>query len=81
LNTRDFKKIRAFIVKATKVDNISELDAIVIGFATTIVKEGDVEISVPIPTSYEVAINDKVYSQKWRTAIQEELKALEINST
>jgi hypothetical protein len=81
LNTRDFKKIRAFIARATKVDNISELDAIEMGFAATILKEGDVEISVPIPTSYEAAINDKVYGQKWRTAIQEELKALEINGT
>ena len=64
LNTRDFKKIKAFLARAIKVDNISELDAIKIGFAATILKEGDVEISVPIPTSYEVAINDKVYSQK-----------------
>jgi hypothetical protein len=36
LNSRDFKKIRVFIVRATKVDNISELDAIEIGFTTTI---------------------------------------------
>ena len=81
LTTRDFKKIRAFIARAAKIDNISELDAIEMGFAATILKEGDVEISVPIPTSYEAAINDKVYGQKWRTAIQEELKTLEINGT
>ena len=64
MNTRDFKKIKAFLARAIKVDNISELDTIEIGFAATILKEGDVEISVPIPTSYEAAINDKVYSHK-----------------
>ena len=62
MNTRDFKKIKVFLVRAIKVDNISELDAIEIGFTATILKEGDIEISVLIPTLYEVAINDKVYS-------------------
>jgi hypothetical protein len=81
LNTKNFKKIKAFLARAAKVDNISELDAIEMGFAATILKEGDVETSVPIPTSYEAAINDKVYGEKWRTAIQEQLKALEINGT
>jgi hypothetical protein len=64
LNTRDFKKIKAFLARAIKVDNISELDTIKIGFTTTILKEGNIEINVPIPTLYKVAINDKVYSQK-----------------
>jgi hypothetical protein len=69
LNTRDFKKIKAFLVKAIKVNNISKLDTIEIGFAATILKEGDIEINIPIPTLYEVAINDKVYSHKWCMAI------------
>ena len=81
LNTRDFKKIKVFLVRAIKVDNISKLDTIKIGFTAIILKEGDIEINVLIPTLYEVAINDKIYSHKWRIAIQEELKALEINST
>jgi hypothetical protein len=45
------------------------MDALEIGFATAILKKGDVKVNVPIPRSYEAAINDAVYGQQWRTAI------------
>ena len=50
------------------------------GFATIILKDGDIEINVPIPKSYRVVINNPVYRAKQRIAIKEELKALIINS-
>jgi hypothetical protein len=68
-----------FLVKVEKIKAISKLDVLEIGFATIILKDGDVEINVPIPKLYRVAINDPVYRAKWRTAIKEELKALAIN--
>ena len=57
------------------------MDALEMGYAAAILKEGDVEINVPIPKSYRAAINDPIYGPKWRTAIEEELKALGINGT
>jgi hypothetical protein len=45
------------------------MDALEIGFAAAILEKGDVEVNVPIPRSYEVAINDAVYGEQWRTAI------------
>jgi hypothetical protein len=33
------------------------------GFATAILEKGDIEVNVPIPRSYEVAINNAVYSE------------------
>jgi hypothetical protein len=75
------QKIKAFLVKASKVKTVSDIDALEMGFAAAILEKGDVEVNVPIPRSYKVAINDVVYSEQWRTAIQEELKALKINGT
>jgi hypothetical protein len=75
------RKIKAFLSKASKVKTVSDMDALEMGFAAAILENGDVEVNVPIPRSYEAAINDAVYGQQWRTAIQEELKALEINGT
>jgi hypothetical protein len=75
------RKISAFLAKASKVKTVSEMDALEMGFAAAILKNGDVEVNVPIPKSYEAAVNDAVYGEQWRTAIQEELKALEINGT
>jgi hypothetical protein len=49
------------------------------GFAVAILKGGDVEVNVPILKLYEVVINNAAYGEQWRIAIQEELKALEIN--
>jgi hypothetical protein len=49
------------------------------GFAAAILEKGDVEVNMPIPRSYKAAINNAVYSEQWRMAIQEELKALKIN--
>ena len=49
------------------------------GFAAIILKDRDVEINVPIPKLYRVAINNLVYRAKWCTTIKEELKALTIN--
>ena len=75
------RKITAFLAKASKVKTISDMDALEMGFAAAILEKGDVEVNVPIPRSYEAAINDAVYGEQWRTAIQEELKALKINGT
>jgi hypothetical protein len=75
------KKIKAFLAKAGKIKAISQLDALEMGFAAMILKDGDIEVNVPIPKSYRAAINDPVYGAKWRTAIEEELKALAINGT
>ena len=57
------------------------MDALEMGYAAAILKDGDVEVSVPIPKSYRAAINDPIYGPKWRAAIEEELKALGINGT
>ena len=83
LNTRQTKKLKAFLAKIVKIKptRVSEIDAIEMGYAAAILKEGDVEINVPIPKSYRAAINDPVYGPKWRTAIQEELKGLGVNGT
>ena len=81
VNTRAFKRIRAFLAKAMKAETVTEMDAIEYGFAATILKEGDVEVTVPLPASYQAAVRDPVYGPKWREAIQEELKALGINGT
>ena len=81
LNTRAFKKIRAFLAKAIKAETVTEMDVIEYGFTATILKEGNVEVTVPLPASYQAAIMDPVYGPKWREAIQEELKALSINGT
>jgi Reverse transcriptase (RNA-dependent DNA polymerase)/gag-polypeptide of LTR copia-type len=81
LDTRIFKKIKAFLARAAKVKQVSEMDALEMGYAAAILKDGDVEVSVPIPKSYRAAINDSVYGPKWRAAIEEELKALGINGT
>jgi hypothetical protein len=75
------RKITAFLAKASQVKTISDMDILEMGFAAAILEKGDVEVNVPIPRSYEAAINDAVYGQQWRTAIQEELKALDINGT
>jgi hypothetical protein len=80
-DTRALKKIKAFLAKAEKIQAISELDALEMGFAAMILKDGDIEINVPIPKSYKAAVNDPVYGAKWRAAIEEELKALKINGT
>jgi hypothetical protein len=80
-NTRVLKKIKAFLVKAEKIKAISKLDTLEMGFTAIILKDGDIEINVPIPKSYRAAINNPVYRAKWRTAIKEELKALTINRT
>ena len=81
LDTRRLKRVKAFIAKLAKVRRISEMDALEMGYAAAILKDGDVEVNVPIPKSYRTAINDSIYGPKWRTAIEEELKALGVNGT
>ena len=83
LNTRQSKKLKAFLAKVVKMKptQISKMDAIEMGYTAAILKEGDIEINVPIPKSYRAVINDPIYGPKWRTAIQEELKSLRVNGT
>jgi hypothetical protein len=81
LDSRTLKKIKAFLARVAKVKRVSEMDALEMGYAAAILKDGDVEVSVPIPKSYRAAINDPIYGPKWRAAIEEELKALGINGT
>jgi hypothetical protein len=81
LDSRTVKKIKAFLARVAKVKRVSEMDALEMGYAAAILKDGDVEVSVPIPKSYRAAINDPIYGPKWRAAIEEELKALGINGT
>jgi hypothetical protein len=57
------------------------MDALELGYAAAILKDGDVEVNVPIPSSYRSAVNDPIYGPRWRTAIQEELEALGVNGT
>jgi hypothetical protein len=61
LDTRKLKRIRAFIARLTKVKRVSEMDALEMGYAAAILKDGDVKIEVPIPKSYRTAVNDAVY--------------------
>lgn len=81
LDSRITKKIKAFLARVAKVKRVSEMDALEMGYAAAILKDGDIEVSVPIPKSYRAAINDPIYGQKWRVAIEEELKALGVNGT
>ena len=81
LDSRITKKIKAFLARLAKVKRVSEMDALEIGYAVAILKDGDVEVSIPIPRSYRASINDPIYGQKWRIAIEEELKALRVNGT
>jgi len=69
LDTRILKKLRAFLARVAKVKRVSEMDALEMGYAAAILKDGDVEVSVPIPKSYRAAINDPVYGPKWRVVI------------
>ena len=57
------RKIIAFLVKASKVKTISDIDILEIGFTTAILEKGDIEVNVPIPRLYEVAINNAIYSE------------------
>jgi hypothetical protein len=43
-------KITAFLVKASKVKIVSNIDILEIGFTIAILKKGDVEVNIPIPT-------------------------------
>ena len=81
LDSRITKKIKAFLARVAKVKRISEIDVLEMGYTTAILKDSDVEVSVPIPRSYRAAINDLIYRQKWRVVIEEELKALRVNGT
>jgi hypothetical protein len=81
LDTRALKRIKAFLARAAKVKQVTEMDALEMGYAAAILRDGDVEVNVPIPKSYRAAINDPIYGPKWRAAIEEELKALGINGT
>jgi hypothetical protein len=64
-----------------RIKQVSEIDVLEMGYAMAILKDGDAEVSVPIPKSYQLAINDSIYGLKWHVAIKEELKALGVNST
>jgi hypothetical protein len=57
------------------------MDALEIGYAAAILRDGDIEVKVPIPKSYNGAGNDPIYGPKWRAAIKEKLKALDISSS
>ena len=64
-DTRATKKIKAFLARAVnKCSRISEIDALEIGFAATILKDRDIEVTIPIPRLYKAAINDPVYGPK-----------------
>jgi hypothetical protein len=41
------------------------MDALEMGFAAATLENGDVEVNVPIPRSYEAAINDAVYGMAY----------------
>ena len=69
LDTRKLKRIRAFIARLTKVKKVSKMDALELGYATAILKDSDVEVNVPILSSYRSAVNDPIYRLRWRTAI------------
>ena len=62
-DTRATKKIKAFLARV-KRSRISEIDTLEIGFTATILKDRDVEVTIPIPRLYKVAINDPVYGPK-----------------
>jgi hypothetical protein len=57
------RKITAFLVKASKVKIVSNIDILEMGFAIAILEKGDIEVNIPIPRLYEVAINDAIYSE------------------
>ena len=80
-DSRELKKVRAFMAKLAKVKRVSEMDALEMGYAAAILKDGDIEVNVPIPKSYRAAVNDSVCGPKLRAAIEEELKALGMNGT
>jgi hypothetical protein len=55
------QKDQGIIAKLSKVKRVSEMDALELGYAAAILKDGDVEVDVPIPKSYRTAVNDAVY--------------------
>jgi hypothetical protein len=57
------RKITAFLVKASKVKTISNIDILEMGFAAAILEKGDVEVNIPIPRLYKVVINNTIYSE------------------
>jgi hypothetical protein len=57
------RKITAFLVKASKVKTVSNIDILEIGFTVAIIKKGDIKVNIPIPRSYKVAINNAIYSE------------------
>jgi hypothetical protein len=58
------KKIKVFLVKVRKIKAISKLDTLEIGFAAIILRDGDIEINVPILKLYRVVINNPIYRAK-----------------
>jgi hypothetical protein len=81
LDSRITKKIKAFLARIAKVKRVSEINILEIGYTAAILKDSNIEISIPIPKSYRAAINNPIYRQKEHIAIKEKLKALGINST
>jgi hypothetical protein len=51
-NLRATKKLKAFLAKLTKVQTVTKIDALKIGFAIVVLKEGDIEVIVPLLKTY-----------------------------
>jgi hypothetical protein len=64
LDSRITKKIKVFLVRVTKIKQVSEIDILEIGYTIAILKDNNIEVSIPIPKSYRATINNPIYRQK-----------------
>ena len=55
------KKIRAFLVKVSKVKTISNIDILEIGFTIIILENKDIKVNILILRLYKVVINNTIY--------------------
>jgi hypothetical protein len=53
----------AFLVKASKVKIVFNIDILEIRFTIAIFKKGDIKVNIPILRLYKVVINNAIYSK------------------
>ena len=58
------KKIKAFLERIAKVQNLIQIDILKLGFTIIILRDSDINIIVLIPKLYYIVINDLVYRSK-----------------
>ena len=63
-NTRVLKKIKAFLRRIAKIQNLTQIDILKLGFTTIILRDSNINITVPISKSYYTVINNLVYRSK-----------------